>query len=220
MQRKVIKTDDGSRTLYVPELEEHYHSRFGAITESKQIYINAAFRYFDGDPVRVFEFGMGTGLNVLLTYQAAQELSRTVHYVTIEKYPVTQFELENLSFCDHFDDSCQKVLLHVHECEWGSEQSLSDSFTLQKVEGDFKHFRSEHQFNVIYYDAFAPEVQPDLWTEEIFRKVASIAAPGSILTTYSCKGLVKRNLKAAGFSIEKLPGPPGKREFIRAIRKT
>jgi tRNA U34 5-methylaminomethyl-2-thiouridine-forming methyltransferase MnmC len=130
------------------------------------------------------------------------------------------FEINNLSFCEQFSVSCQKILTQIHECDWDSDQSLSGTFHIRKVLGDFRHFRSDEKFDVIYYDAFAPEVQPELWTEEMFKKVASLAAPGAILTTYSSKGLVRRNLQYAGFAVEKLPGPPGKREFVRATMKT
>jgi tRNA U34 5-methylaminomethyl-2-thiouridine-forming methyltransferase MnmC len=220
MRRKLIDTEDGSKTLYVPGLDEHYHSRFGAITESRHIFIEAAFEYSGKDPVRVLEFGMGTGLNVLLSYEQSIKETRTVYYHAVEKYPVTAYEINNLSFTDHIKEADAKIFQQIHESEWGCETCIGESFTLLKTQLDFREFETSDRFDVIYFDAFSPEVQPELWTERMFQKIASFSNPGTVLTTYSSKGLVKRHLIAAGFSIEKLPGPPGKREFLRAIKNS
>ena len=208
------KTDDGSHTIYVPELDEHYHSVNGAVTESKHIYTGAAFDYSDKASVRVLEFGMGTGLNVLLTYLRAAKSRRKVFYHAIEKYPLTKTEMELLNLSVHRPE----IFKRIHESDWGTEVRVSESFRLFKECADFREAAPTGLFDVIYYDAFAPEVQPALWTTEIFDRVYELAAPGAVLTTYSSKGKVRRNMKQAGFIVQKLPGPPGKREIVRATK--
>ncbi len=174
---KIVQTADGSDTLFVPELNEHYHSTFGAIHESRYIFIEHAFKAIEPDkhPVFIFEVGFGTGLNALLTDLTAKALRREVHYTAIEKYPLEK-----------------------------------------EVWGQLNYPQLEENFHIIYFDAFGPDVQPDLWSEEIFQNMNRLLETGGIFITYSCKGEVKRNLKAAGFESEKLPGPPGKREILRA----
>jgi tRNA U34 5-methylaminomethyl-2-thiouridine-forming methyltransferase MnmC len=218
MERKLIKTEDGSHTIYVPELGEHYHSIHGAVTESTVIYIDAAFRFSGKNPVRVLEFGMGTGMNVLLTCLSAEREHREVYYHTIEKYPVTaaEYQLLNLSDLTHCRDP--RTFTRIHEAPWNTCSRLSETFTIFKEQCDFREATPVGTYDVIYFDAFAPEVQPALWSEAMFRKVYSLCSPGAVLTTYSSKGTVRRHLLSAGFSIEKLLGPPGKREFIRAVK--
>ena len=214
MERRLKKTDDGSHTIYIPKLDEHYHSVQGAVAESMHIYIGAGFGYSDKDPVRVLEYGMGTGLNVLLTLQVAAATGRKVFYHAIEKYPLSKTELDllNLSELDPV------VFTRIHEAGWGVAEQISDSFSLFKEKADFREASPAGSFDVVYYDAFGPEVQPALWSAGIFKKVFDLTVPGGVLTTYSSKGQVRRNLVAAGFRVEKLPGPAGKREIVRAIR--
>ncbi|MEX0986355.1 MAG: tRNA (5-methylaminomethyl-2-thiouridine)(34)-methyltransferase MnmD [Bacteroidales bacterium] len=218
MERRLIKTGDGSHTIFIPELGEHYHSIHGSVTESEHIYINAAFNYSIKDPVRVLEYGMGTGLNVLLTWMHANRTSRSVYYHAIEKYPVTTAEKEMLNLSGLTQCSDPAIFDKIHDAEWDSASALSEKFELFKQRSDFRDPVIERTFDVIYYDAFAPEVQPALWTAELFRKIFNLAASGAVLTTYSAKGQVRRNLQSAGFTIQKLPGPPGKREFTRATK--
>lgn len=218
MERKLIRTEDGSHTIYVPELGEHYHSIHGAVTESAHIYIDAAFCFSSKNPVRVLEFGMGTGMNVLLTCISAERGHREVYYHTIEKYPVTaaEYQLLNLSDLPHCSDP--QAFTRVHEAPWNSLSKLSETFTIYKELCDFREASPVGIYDVIYFDAFAPEVQPALWSEAIFKKIYNLSAPGAVLTTYSSKGTVRRHLQSVGFTIDKLPGPPGKREFIRAVK--
>lgn len=219
MKRRIIKTEDGSHTIFVPELGEHYHSIHGAVRESGTIFIEAGFNSCDRNPLNILEFGMGTGLNVLLTFKEAKLQERTVFYHTIEKYPLAAFEIEALNLSELSECYEEGIFERIHGTPWEEAILLSENFTLQKQQADFRKFKLERKFDVVYFDAFAPEVQPNLWTSEMFSGIASYCNPGAILTTYSSKGLVRRNLESAGFSIEKLPGPPGKREFIRATYK-
>ena len=214
MLRRMKKTDDGSHTIYVPGLDEHYHSVNGAMTESEHIYTGAAFDYSDKESVRVLEYGMGTGLNVLLTYMRATAGRRRVFYHAIEKYPLTKVELELLNLAEYSPEIFKKI----HESDWETEVQVSESFVLFKECADFREAAPTGLFDVIYYDAFAPEVQPALWTAEMFSKVYELAGPGAVLTTYSSRGQVRRNMKQAGFIVQKLPGPPGKREIVRATK--
>ena len=218
MNRKLVKTEDGSHTIYVPELGEHYHSIHGAIRESEHIFIQAGFMNNEKDPVRILEFGMGTGLNVLLTYIHSVRTGRKVDYHTIEKYPVTRTEKELLNLSELTDCKDPKIFDKIHDSPWGELIKIDHSFRLYKEKADFRDVNLQGPFDVIYFDAFAPEVQPALWGEQIFQNIYNVAAPGAVLTTYSAKGLVRRHLKAVGFRVEKLPGPPGKREITRAVK--
>lgn len=218
MDRKLKLTEDGSHTIFVPELGEHYHSIHGAVTESEWIFLDAAFQCSTKQRVRVLEFGMGTGLNVLLTYIRATRQNREVYYHTIEKYPVTKTEVEMLNLTDLTGCADPHVFQKIHSIPWDTYSSLSPAFTLFKEQADFRYASPVGMFDVIYFDAFAPEVQPALWSSAMFKKIYELAAQDAVLTTYSVKGSVKRNLISAGFRIEKLPGPPGKREFLRALK--
>jgi len=218
MKRQVFKTEDGSYTLHVPGLGETYHSKHGAVTESEHIFIRSAFLFHPSGSPRILEFGMGTGLNVLLTCLHASASGKKVHYHAIEKYPVTPWEVSQLELPSIPDDPDGEVTRILHESAWGESVLLRENFTLFKEQSDFREADPQGTFDIIYFDAFAPDVQPGLWSPEIFSKIYNLAAPGAVLTTYSAKGSVRRNMLAAGFHVEKLPGPPGKREITRAIK--
>jgi tRNA U34 5-methylaminomethyl-2-thiouridine-forming methyltransferase MnmC len=215
MKREAIKTEDGSMTLFVPELGEHYHSIHGAVTESEHIFIEAAFKHCSKESIRVLEYGMGTGLNILLTFLEAQKSKKKVYYHSIEKYPLTKEETEVLNK-SKLPQSAHSVFTQIHDLPWGTENKLSPSFSLFKEKSDFREATPEGIFDVIYFDAFSPDVQPELWTLPLFENIFGRASPGAILTTYTSKGIVKQNLRSAGFTIKRLPGPPGKRHIIRA----
>ncbi|MFC2089156.1 tRNA (5-methylaminomethyl-2-thiouridine)(34)-methyltransferase MnmD [Bacteroidota bacterium] len=215
MKRKMEVTADGSQTFFVPGLEEYYHSIHGAVTESLHIFIEAGFNAFSGRSVKVLEFGFGSGLNALLTYRQAIINKREVFYHAIEKYPLTTDESKMLRLPDIMND-LQAVYQEIHNCSWEKQVPVNASFTLFKEKNDFRTIQINQTFDIIYFDAFSPEVQPELWTGEMFKTIYELAAEQAILTTYSSKGTVKRNLRDAGFKVEKLPGPPGKIEFIRA----
>ena len=212
------KTADGSFTLFNPDFGEHYHSTFGAIQESEHIFIRAGLESFIGrhDTIHVFEMGFGTGLNALLTFLQAEKTGQKIRYYGLEAFPISMETAKMLNYPE-FLNADQKLFLKFHEPD--NLINISPEFTLVKETGTMEQtvLPDEH-FDVVYFDAFSPEAQPELWTQEIFGKIYNAMKTGGVLTTYSCKGTVKRAMKAAGFQLEKLPGPPGKREFLRAMK--
>jgi tRNA U34 5-methylaminomethyl-2-thiouridine-forming methyltransferase MnmC len=215
-------TADGSHTLFVPALKEHYHSVFGSIAESRHIFINSGFNFLEKKetPVEILEIGFGTGLNALLTYIESESGLRSVNYAAIELNPLSKDIYERLNYPDLVDHpSSRKIFLDLHQSIWDELVKLTGHFSLLKRNiSMYEYSPAAETFDLVYFDAFGPDVQPEMWTEEVFRKIASGLRKDGILVTYSSKGTVKRNLKAAGFKIEKLPGPAGKREILRAFK--
>jgi tRNA U34 5-methylaminomethyl-2-thiouridine-forming methyltransferase MnmC len=214
MKREVRITEDGSSTLFVPELGEHYHSHFGAMQESKHIFIESALELVKMDEINVLEFGFGTGLNALLTCTYAVENNIRVNYHSIEKHPLTDEEVALLNYDREANTDCLK---EIHMIEWEKELTVNKNFCLTKIESDFRTIcLKQNVYNVVFFDAFAPDVQPHLWSKEIFEKIFSAMKRGGVLTTYTVKGIVRRTMKEVGFKVEKIPGPTGKREITRA----
>jgi len=212
-------TEDGSHTLFNEQFGEHYHSTFGAIQESSHIFIHGALDKFENKQpsIHILEIGFGTGLNALLTMLWADKNGQQIHYYGLEAYPISLEKARSLNYHKKLQID-QDLFLSLHQV---SDELLriSDNFTLVKEINTLENVSfSKVKYDVIYFDAFSPDVQPELWTDEIFQKLFNVIKEGGILTTYSCKGIVKRTMKSAGFQIEKLPGPPGKREFLRATR--
>lgn len=218
MKREIRSTEDGSHTLYVPDLNEHYHSIHGAVAESQHIFIDAAFRQCDKEEVRVLEMGFGTGLNALLTFIEAQKKNQLVYYHGVEKFPLTEEEVLLLNY-DAILYKFGVPIMDFHNKEWEVDRRIIPAFTLHKEEADIRNFKAPGPFDVIYFDAFAPDVQSELWSAEIFKKIYDLTAKGGILTTYSVKGDVRRALINAGFKVEKIPGPKGKLEILRGSRE-
>ena len=224
MQKTILQTtEDGSHTLFVPDLKEHYHSTHGALQESELVFIQNGLHHIPGciKEINVLEVGFGTGLNALLTVIEAKKQRRKINYVAIEPEPVDAEMLEKLNYSSVIGSTeATGFFKKLHEASWIYPAFLCDYFILSKIQAKLEEvtLRNE-QFNLVFFDAFGPEVQPELWTEEIFDQLFKCMKPGGILVTYSCKGTVKRALKAAGFSIEKLPGPAGKREVLRAVKE-
>jgi len=215
-------TGDGSHTLFVPELGEHYHSVFGAIAESRHIFLEAGFKYLNRsfEPVDILEIGFGTGLNALLTCIESEVSGRQVKYTTIELNPLEEDIYSVLNFADLIDyrDS-REIFLRLHQSPWNEWTYLTKLFSLLKINSFLKDYQpAKGTFDLVYFDAFGPDVQPEMWTREVFNKMAFGLKKQGLLVTYSTKGTVKRNLSGAGFSLEKLPGPPGKREILRAVK--
>ncbi|GAB3924251.1 tRNA (5-methylaminomethyl-2-thiouridine)(34)-methyltransferase MnmD [Larkinella terrae] len=214
---RIVLTSDGSSSVFNPDVNQHYHSIHGALQESQRVFIElglyAAFERFG--EIRVFEMGFGTGLNALLTLLEAEKNQRTVSYTAVETRPLSLEQARELNFDELLDCHYLKPL---HEAPWNRPASITPVFELVKYEGRLQDFRTENRFNLVYFDAFAPEAQPELWTQEIFEQLAVMMHPGGLLTTYCSKGTVKRNLQAAGFLVEKHRGPAHKRDVLRAIR--
>jgi len=220
MEKRLILTEDGSHTLFMPEVNEHYHSIHGAVQESTHIFIEQGFNTYaqKGTSINVLEVGFGTGLNCLLTVFEARERHLKVNYVAIEHSPLTDDELKHLNYPGLVGSCNERVLFwELHHTPWGEARYLNDDFILIRIQEKVEAIQLQSQkFQLVYYDAFSPEVQAELWTTEIFKQMHEAMVPGGILLTYCAKGVVKRNLKAAGFDVESVPGPIGKREITRA----
>jgi len=214
---EIILTEDGSHTLYVPELKELYHSIHGAVQESRFIFIDNGFRYSPASPLRIFEAGFGTGLNALLTAIESSAAQRKVFYTSVEKYPLPSHITSKLNYSALFPDTAPVFSL-IHSCPCNTAYDISDNFTLLKQEGDLIAMKPDGLYDLIYFDAFGPDKQPEMWTDEIFEKISAITVSGGVLVTYSAKGSVQRSLKRAGFEVHLLSGPPGKRQITRAVK--
>lgn len=217
-------TSDGSHTLFVPELNEHYHSVNGALQESELVFIHNGLNHLPQclKEINLLEVGFGTGLNALLSVLEAKKQRRKINYVAIEPEPVDDVLLEKLNYPSVIGGTeAAGYFSKLHHARWVYPSFLSDYFIISKIQAKLEDIiLKDDQFNLVYFDAFGPEVQPEMWTEQIFLQLYRCITPGGILVTYSCKGSVKRAMLAAGFSIEKLPGPAGKREVLRAEKKT
>lgn len=214
----LVRTGDGSDTLYSAQLDESYHSRNGAIQESMHVFVQAGLRHRKLDSLRIFEVGFGTGLNALLAWREAEERNQRIFYETIEAFPLPASVYERLSFNMDTDSLVSDALLQLHQCEWGTLIKLTPSFSICKHHASFTTFLFDQPFDVIFYDAFSPDKQPELWTENLFNRVYDALNPGGVLVTYCAKGEVRRAMQRAGFQTERLPGPPGKREMLRGTR--
>jgi tRNA U34 5-methylaminomethyl-2-thiouridine-forming methyltransferase MnmC len=216
---KIEQTADGSYTLYVPELDEHYHSVKGALTESQHIFIDMGLKHSSVTAPHILEIGFGTGLNCVLTLLEAKESQRHVHYTGIERYPLNEEIIRKLNYPSIIGKECEEDYFAIHQAPWEEDVCLSPWFTLHKMEGDFTHYSFEQKYDIIYFDAFAPEKQPEMWEQSLFDNLYQVLNEGGILTTYCAKGVVRRMLQTAGFKVERLPGPPGgKREILRATK--
>jgi tRNA U34 5-methylaminomethyl-2-thiouridine-forming methyltransferase MnmC len=220
MDRIIIKTGDGSDTVSIPEMNVTYHSKHGAIQESMHVFIEAGFRYLiNQSPIQsinIFEMGFGTGLNALLTAIEAIDKKIKVYYVGVEQFPLIEKEIKALNYTEAFKYA--ELFHSTHKNNWNEDINLNEFFTLRKINENFTNYSTNQLFNLIYYDAFAPKAQPELWTEHVFKKLYDMLLPGGILVTYCSKGVVRRAMQAAGFQVEKISGPPGKREMVRAIK--
>jgi tRNA U34 5-methylaminomethyl-2-thiouridine-forming methyltransferase MnmC len=215
---KLVNTADGSHTIFVPELNEHYHSVNGAVQESEYIFIKNGFDSCKADPVNIFEVGFGTGLNALLTAVRSMNGSREVFYTSIEKYPLENLLVEKLNYPNFTGDDGARLFSLINSAQWGEMQNICNNFNILKLRGDLVTDYIKGNYDLIYFDAFGPDKQPEMWSADVFEKISAVASEGAILVTYSSKGQVKRNLKACGFEVSVLPGPPGKRHIIRAIK--
>lgn len=220
----IIETKDGSQSLYLPDLNEHYHSIHGAKTESEHIYIAMGLDYIapNKQEISILEIGLGTGLNVLCTYVASLQWKKQIRYESLELSPLSKDVWSILQYPLLWPEKLEMISFFEHLHEQASDKTILMGEYLQVI----KRFISVHDFvpmqtyDVIYFDAFAPEKQPDLWTPAVFAKLFDVMNTGGVLVTYCCKGDVKRMLKQIGFIIEKVKGPEGgKREMLRAVKR-
>ncbi|MGL2965751.1 tRNA (5-methylaminomethyl-2-thiouridine)(34)-methyltransferase MnmD [Flavobacterium sp. XGLA_31] len=218
MKREIIQTNDGSTTIYLPEWNESYHSKHGAVQEAYHVFIKNGFSLFEGKPISVLEIGFGTGLNSFITYLEAKKHNQTIDYVGVEAYPVSKEEALQMNYSQEIDASNSTLFEQLHECPWEQKNRLSDNFSLTKRKQLFQEIRDEEAFDLIYFDAFGFRVQPELWSEELFAAMYKALKNKGVLVTYACRTSIKNAMLAAGFSVKKLPGAPGKREMLRAVK--
>ena len=223
MNRKIITTEDGSTTIHLEEWNEQYHSTHGAIQEAMHVYLQTGLHHlqntFNPDQIHILEIGFGTGLNAFITYLEAQKNKLDTTYHGVEAYPVASAEITQLNYISELNAEDEKeVFDKMHVCEWGKETILSENFKLLKRQQFFDQIEDKEKFNLIYFDAFGAHVQPELWTVSIFQKMYTALQNESVLVTYSAKGSVRRAMQEVGFKVERLPGPPGKREMLRATK--
>ncbi len=220
---KVISTRDGSSTIYNQELNETYHSMHGAITESKHVFIKEGLdHYVERNGYKgvfnVFEVGFGTGLNATLAYEWASQKETKVYYETIEAYPLSDEVVYSLNYFHDAEDS-QSLLHQLHQCEWDKTVEINNLFSIQKVKHQLNLYAiPSNKFDIVFYDAFAPSKQPEMWEFELINKVIEGLKSNGVFVTYCAKGQLKRDLKAMGCEVETIPGPPGKKEMVRATK--
>ncbi|MEA4935389.1 MAG: tRNA (5-methylaminomethyl-2-thiouridine)(34)-methyltransferase MnmD [Paludibacter sp.] len=219
MSGKIILTEDGSHSLLQSEFNETYHSIHGAIQESKHIFIEAGLKLCKKNPIHILEIGFGTGLNAFLTQLETELSGQEVHYTAIELYPLSTASASLLNYPDLLAPEKKDTFYQLHTSPWQNHIQLTSQFELCKIKEDYSSMTLTGNFDLIYFDAFSPEKQPEMWTEERFRMIYCCCSPSAILTTYCAKGNVRRALQSAGFQVERIPGPPGKREMLRARKE-
>lgn len=219
MKREVIKTQDGSTTIHLEEWNESYHSKHGAIQEAKHVFIKNGLALFSEQKVAILEIGFGTGLNAFISFLEAQKMNQSIDYVGVEAYPVAAKEILEMNYVAELEaEEQQQVFEKMHESNWNEKIKLSDNFTIVKRQQFFQDIDDVAQFDLIYFDAFGYRVQPELWSTLIFKKMYDALKENGVLVTYAARGVVKRSMIEVGFRVEKLEGPPGKREMFRAFK--
>ena len=219
MKREIIKTLDGSTTIHLQEWDECYHSKHGAIQEAKHVFIKNGLNLFEGKPVNILEIGFGTGLNAFITFLEANKQQQLIDYTGVEAYPVNSEEVLAMNYVSELEaDAFENIFQKMHECEWNQKSQITPNFSLTKRKQFFDEIDDFKTFDLIYFDAFGYRVQPELWSTEIFQKMYNSLKPNGVLVTYAARGVVKRSMIEVGFTVEKLAGPPGKREMFRAVK--
>jgi tRNA U34 5-methylaminomethyl-2-thiouridine-forming methyltransferase MnmC len=221
--RTIQLTTDGSHTVAIPSLDITYHSRHGAINESLHVFIEAGLNYWlqqhNTKAVRIFEMGFGTGLNALVTYIEAAKNNLNIYYSSVEQFPLEKEIVASLNYCETLErPDLAELFSTMHSTVWDEDVQLSPFFNLHKIQTSLQELEPKGKYDIVYYDAFAPNAQPELWTVEVFKKLFDALNEGGILVTYCSKGDVRRALIAAGFNVAKIPGPPYKREMLRAVK--
>jgi len=217
---ELIKTADGSDTLFVRELDEHYHSTFGAIQESTHVFIEAGLRKCEQSQLSILEVGFGTGLNAYLTILETFKTKQSIRYITIEKYPLPPSIWEVLNYPTLIPGGSSELFRKIHEAAWNEEVKITDCFSILKIASDLSNIDYSFLplFELIFFDAFSPGKQPELWTTSIFRQISAHCSSAAKFVTYCAKGEVRRSLNVVGFATERIPGPHGKREMLRGTK--
>ncbi|MCF6296116.1 MAG: tRNA (5-methylaminomethyl-2-thiouridine)(34)-methyltransferase MnmD [Flavobacteriaceae bacterium] len=242
MKRKIITTADGSKTIHIEEWNEQYHSKHGAIQEANHVFIKNGLHHFYSEQchlesvtlslskcsrkvvsesvenISILEIGFGTGLNAFITCLEAEKLKTQINYVGVEAYPVSSEEIAAFNYADLISKEKETIFNKLHEISWEKKHSLSNYFSLTKRKQFFEDINDIEKYNLIYFDAFGARVQPELWTEDIFKIMFAALKPKGVLVTYSAKGSVRRAMQSVGFTVERLEGPPGKREMLRGTK--
>lgn len=212
---ELITTKDGSHSLYLKEIDETYHSRHGAFNESMHVFIKSGLEEIKNKSVSILEIGLGSGLNAFLTLLEAQKKQIKINYTGIEKYPLNY---ETNALLNFYKNNYEKLIFEkILKAEWNKETEIVNGSFILKIKDDIKTATLKNYYDLVYFDAFAPDKQPEMWNLSIFQKINKQMNKGGILVTYSAKGSVRRTLIEAGFEVERIPGPPGKREMLRAI---
>jgi tRNA U34 5-methylaminomethyl-2-thiouridine-forming methyltransferase MnmC len=219
LKREIFQTLDGSTTIHLPDWNESYHSKHGAIQEAYHVFIQNGLLTFNNQPISILEIGFGTGLNAFITYLESKKSNQKIDYYGVEAYPISADEILQMNFVSELNVASEsEVFKRMHECDWEINNRIASLFSLTKRNQFFEQIDDEDKFDLIYFDAFGYRVQPDLWSTEIFRKMYKSLKSKGTLVTYAARGVVKRSLIEVGFKVEKLPGPPGKREMFRATK--
>ena len=218
MQTEFILTEDGSHTLYLAEIDECYHSSHGAIQESNHIFIEAGLKQCAKTEITILEVGFGTGLNALLASIWAKKTETKINYITLEKFPLPSDKALSLNFAKVLGENPENFEA-IHKASWNNWNRIHPNFELMKIEVDFCNYQHKTNYDIIFFDAFSPDKQPEMWTDIQFEKIYNHCNQEAILTTYCAKGIVRRTMQNVGFVVERLAGPPGKREILRATKK-
>lgn len=219
MKRRIIQTSDGSTTIQIEDWDECYHSKHGAIQEAKHVFIKNGLALFPDQKVSILEIGFGTGLNAFITFLEAKKRNQSIDYVGLEAYPVSVEELRGMNYVEELEAlEYESVFKKMHQDNWGQPNVIDEDFCLTKRQQFFENIDDVAQYDLIYFDAFGYRVQPDLWSTEIFQKMFAALKYNGVLVTYAARGVVKRSMIEVGFKVEKLAGPPGKREMFRATK--
>jgi len=219
LKRSIITTGDGSKTIHIEDWDEQYHSKHGAVNEAYHVFIDKGLSRINNTSVAILEIGFGTGLNALITAMEGKRRQLDIYYTAVEAFPITADELEQLQYTEKLNAPLfQEIFNEMHTCSWEENVLISPKFTIHKQCKDFLDIADTDAYDLVYFDAFGARVQPELWTETIFLKMFKALKTHGILVTYAAKGSVRRAMQAVGFKVERLPGPPGKREMLRATK--
>lgn len=217
--REIIITQDGSTSIFLPDWNESYHSKHGAIQEAYHVFINSGLALFQDKPVAILEIGFGTGLNAFITFLESQKSKQQIDYVGVEAYPVAANEVLKMNYVQELKaENYRNEFEKMHQDSWGQMHEITANFSLTKRKQLFEEINDESVFDLIYFDAFGFRVQPELWSFEMFQQMYKALKTGGVLVTYACRSSIKKAMLDSGFIVEKLPGAPGKREMLRATK--